>query len=364
MEKDLKSPAQLMPLENTIKEVYQQPEVVDSALRNNHNSVCELAKKIIDEDIKKILIVGSGDSMFMGLSVQQAFHSYSGITCSVKQAYEYAVFGEIESNDIAIFVVSSSGRISTTRDALNRALNSSALVVGVTDNRNEENPFFSLPKYVLVPGGQKIGWPTQTTTSTIAIFIDLAIQIGKLSGNLEEKQVNNLYENLMEIPLLMQHVLDKNSLIMRQIAEKFVGRKSIYFIGSGPGYGVANIGGALMAEGPQKIGIPLYVEEFHHSLRINTVDPDMPIFLIAPNDPAFSRYLDTVSSGKKWGGYLIAITDSEEEYIFSNVNSSIIIPKVPYQMSPLLSVLPLHLFCIELTQMVVKMGHLRPWYSV
>ena len=365
MSREIVTNSVMMPLEETISEVAQQPDVVGKAMSNNHAEVIELAREIINKGITKCVLVGSGDSMFMGLSAQQAFDSYSGIPLKVTQAYEYAAFGDIEiQKDTAIFVVSSSGRVSTTRDALDRALQSEALVVGVTDNENPDNPFFTKPERVLVPGGIKLGWPTQTTTAALAVMLDLSIQIGKMSGHLKESTANFLYQQLLSVPDKMKTVLSDNQEVMCQIAEKFVDVKTIYFVGSGPGYGVANIGGAVMAEGPQRIGVPLYVEEFHHSLRVNTLDLGMPIFLIAPSDPAFTRYLDTVQAVKNWGGYLIAITDNDDDRILNGANTTIRIPVIPYQMSPLLSVLPLHLFSIELTQNLVDQGYKRPWYSV
>lgn len=354
----------MMPLEDTISEVNQQPEVVDKALRNNRTKIVELAQILSKNEIETIHIVGAGDSMFLGQCVKEAFHLYSGLPLAVIQAYEYAVYGELAIQQrTALFVISSSGRISTTRDALVRALHTNAFVVGVTDNPSQDNPFYTEPEFVLIPGGIKNGWPTQTTTASIAVFISLAIELGRLRGHLESADADQLLAKLSDMPKLMQETISKTRTKMCQIAEKFVNTETLYFIGSGPGYGVANIGGAVMAEGPQKIGVPLHVEEFHHSLRVNTVGLDMPVFLIAPKDPAYQRYLDTVDSIKKWGGYLIAIIGEHDELISKEANAFVQIPEVPYPMSPLLSVLPLHLFSIEITDYLVRIGYQRPWKS-
>lgn len=355
----------MMPLDQTIQEVEEQPAVVLEALRKNHPAVIKLAEEMHEKQIREIRVIGSGDSMFIGQSVQQAFHSLAGIPMTVTQAYEFAVFGEAGIDQrTAIFVISSSGRKSTTRDALARALDSKAFVVGITDVKSADNPFFNLPKRVLVPGGKKVGWPTQTTTATIAVFLDLAIEIGRINGKLSADEAEKKHRELYELPNLMEGVLTEYRPFLSEIAAKFVSTSAVYFIGSGPGYGVANIGGALMAEGPQKIGVPLYVEEFHHSLRVNTIELGMPVFLLAPTDPAINRYKDTVKSVKNWGGYLITITDEDQPEITAGANSTIILPKVSYEMSPLLYLMPLHLFSIELTQHLEDTGYKRPWYQV
>lgn len=355
----------LMPLEDTIKEVMQQPDAVASALTKNHASVVELAQKFAKEGIKHLHLLGAGDSMFAGQCVQQAFNQYSGISFWVTQAYEYAVLGDERiRKDSAVLVISSSGRMSTTRDALYRALKSEALIIGITDKPGEDNPFYTLPTHVLVPGAIKLGWPTQTTTATIIVLLDLAIQIGFANGTLSKEMGRKQADQLEKMPALMSQVLTDSNSLMSQLANKFVNNKTFYFIGSGAGYGVANIGSALMAEGPQRIGVPLYVEEFHHSLRINTIDPGMPVFLIAPKDPAYQRYLDTAQAVKNWGGYMIAFVEEGETSIVEAANSVVTLPAVPDSMTSLLSILPLHQFSIELTRCRVGMGYHRPWSFV
>ena len=174
-------------------------------------------------------------------------------------------------------------------------------------------------------------------------------------------------EQFDELNLVLQQmstVLDESSEPMLQVAQKVIDAKTIGFVGSGPGYGVANIGAALMAEGPQRVGLPLYVEEFHHSLRINTLDLGMPLFLIAPRDQAYQRYLDTARTVKNWGGYLIAIITEGDEQIASMANTVVQIPNVPVPMHSLLTMLPLHQFSIALTESRLACGYRRPWYQV
>jgi len=352
----------IMPLEATIEEVNCQAKVVKRAVQNNRKQNAELAQLITDLDIQKLFVIGSGDSFFSGMCVIQAFNDFAGLPLFFRQAYEYAQHGEVAAEDhSAMIVISSSGRQSTTRDALERALKNSTLVIGVTDVDSDENPFFTRPKKVLVPGGVKKGWPTQTTTAAISVLLDLAIQTGWANGRLTTDKAEALSDQLDQMPMKMSALLDENRLVMARIANRFVDANGIYFIGSGPGYGVANIGGAVMAEGPQKIGVPLYVEEFHHSLRLNTIKSGTPVFLIAPKDPAYQRYVDSAEAVKDWGGFLIAIVNQEDELIASKTNQAIRIPSVPYQMHPLLSLIPIQQFSIELTQALVHRGYQRPW---
>ena len=351
----------MMPLEDTLVEVERQPEVVATALENNHASVVELAQLIRDKGITKLYLVGSGDSMYLGQCVEEAFRIYAHRPLNITQAFEYAIYGNhYVDEQTLLIVISSSGRISTTRDALSRALNTKAFVVGITDQAKIENPFYSDPHYKLVPGAAKEGWPTQTTTATIILLIDLAIQIGKQESLFSKRKSEELFRRLIAIPNLMEEASRRSLAPMRKVGRELVDAKIMYFVGSGPGYGVANIGGALMAEGPQRVGVPLYVEEFHHSLRIHTVDSGVPVILIAPNDLAYRRYLDTARAVKKSGGYLTALVNEDEDQIAGVADAVIRIPSVPVGMSPLVTLPPLHQFSIELTKNRLSKGYQRP----
>jgi glucosamine 6-phosphate synthetase-like amidotransferase/phosphosugar isomerase protein len=159
----------------------------------------------------------------------------------------------------------------------------------------------------------------------------------------------------------MESVLEQTRLVALRLAHKLVDAKTLYFIGSGPSYGVANIGGALMAEGPQRVGTPLYVEEFHHSLRVFTIEPGMPLFLIAPHDPAHMRCLQAAQALQASGGYVVALIDEADDALAERANVSIRLPRVPYEMSALLTVLPLQQFSTALTQCREQRGYQRPW---
>ena len=185
----MEEPQVMMPLAETLVEVENQPVVVASALENNHNSMVGLAKLIIQKKINKLHLVGSGDSMYLGQCVQRAFQIYAHRPIQISQAYEYSIYGNLFLDEkTLLIVISSSGRPSTTRDALTRALKTNAIVVGITDQAKNENPFYSKPHYKVVPGAVKKGWPTQTTTATIILLIDLAIQIGKEDGKISQKE--------------------------------------------------------------------------------------------------------------------------------------------------------------------------------
>jgi glucosamine--fructose-6-phosphate aminotransferase (isomerizing) len=354
----------MMPISATRREVDAQPEVVARVLSEQAAAVRALAATLAERETREIVLLGSGDSWFAGLACRLAYETYTGLPAEAIQAYEYAAYGRaaFDSRTAAI-VISSSGRPTTTWDALDRALATPAYVVGVTDTPYQGNPFREKVHTALVPGALKAGWPAQTTTATIALLIDLAIELGRARGHLPAGEADQLSERLRSLPPAMRAALDRSGPQAEQLARDLLaeGARRIYtFVGAGPSLGVAYVGMALLAEGPQEAGIAIAVEEFHHGLHIATIARDDVVVLVAPTGPASRRCLDTARSVRAWSARLLAIVDDQDTEIGPLADAIFVLPAMPEPMTPLLTLLPLHQLSIHLAEQKVAAGYRRP----
>ncbi len=183
----------MMPIAATRQEVNAQPETIARVLDSLREEVRELARTLVARDTRHLLASGSGDSWFAAQAARLAFERYAGLPFEPLQAYDYAIYGwPGEGAQSAHIVTSSSGRPTTTWDALDRTLGSGAYVVGITDNGDPANPFVARPHKALIPAASKVGWPAQTTTATIAILLDLAIALGEARGFLAGAEAERL----------------------------------------------------------------------------------------------------------------------------------------------------------------------------
>ena len=349
----------MMPIANTREEVAAQPAVLTRVLQELSPQVQILAQQMADRKINQVLASGSGDSWFAAQAVRYAWESYAGVPFEPLQAYEYAAYGRLGIHkQTAHFVISSSGRPTTTWDALDLALASDALVIGVTDNPDKSNPFVAKPPVALIPRGSKVGWPAQTTTATIAVLIDLAIAFGHARGHLDQAEAARLQAQLRAIPGQITAVLTQS----QQWAEAVVATQPGYttFVGGGPSFAVAQNGSALLAAGPQEPGMPLTVEEFHHALRIGVIRKEDAVILIAPQGKVVSRCRDTARVVRAWGSRLFVIATPETADLLQSPADGVVLPAVSEPMSPLLTIPPLQMLGIVLAEQKVATGYQRP----
>jgi glucosamine--fructose-6-phosphate aminotransferase (isomerizing) len=354
----------MMPIAATRREVAAQPEVIARVLVEQSTAIRDLAQRLAARNIHRIAVLGSGDSWFAGLACRLAFETYGGLATEAIQAYEYAAYGHPSFDErTAVIVISSSGRPTTTWDALDRALATPAYIIGITDNPADGNPFRQKAHTALIPGAAKVGWPAQTTTATIAVLIHLAIELGRARGYLAQNGADERTAQLWELPKLMQAVLDQSEPWAERLARQLLStgtRRNYTFVGAGPSLGVAYTGMALLAEGPQEVGIAIAVEEFHHGLHIATVAHKDVVVLIAPTGSASRRCLDTATSVHAWGAQLVAIVDTQDAAIRNLADVMLEVPDAPEPMTPLLTLLPLHRLSIQLAEQKVASGHQRP----
>ncbi len=351
----------MMPIAATRQEVSAQPETVARVLETLRDQTRELASELAGRGVTQVLASGSGDSWFAAQAVRLAFERYAGLPMEPLQAYEYAAYGRLgEGAQTAHIVISSSGRPTTTWDALDRALATGAYVVGITDNADTTNPFISRPHSALVPGGNKVGWPAQTTTATIAALLHLAVALGRARGHLDAAETERLSATLFAIPEQMASVLAESGPWATALAPELAAARLFFFVGGGPSFAVAQNGSALLAEGPQEVGLALPVEEFHHGLRVATLQQGEPVVLIAPNGATVSRSRDTARSVNAWGARLIAFVSGDLQDLLLEGGDGLLLPEVEEPVSPLLTLLPLHVLSIEISAHKIGGGYSRP----
>lgn len=351
----------MMPIAATRQEVATQPQFVARVLDEQEKQLQTVAQTLAERDITQVLAGGSGDSWFAAQAVRLAWERLAGLPFEAYQAYEYAAYGRPGEDEwVAHFVISSSGRPTTTWDALDHALRTGAYVVGVTDNGAADNPFVSRPHDALIPGAVKVGWPTQTTTATMALLMALAIATGKARGHLPADEAARHTRALHTVARQMTTVLADSIEWAEQVAPSLEGRKFYTLVGGGPSYAVAQMGSALLAEGPQEVGLALAVEEFHHALRVATLDEGAPVILLAPGGDTAPRCVDTARVVRAWGARLLPLVTPEQKELIDESRDGLLLPQVSEPFSPLLTVLPLQALSIALAGHKVAGGYRRP----
>ena len=70
----------IMPIADTRREVAAQPAVIARVLGELHQPIRELAATFVQRDIRRMFLLGSGDSWFAGMAARLALEHYAGVS--------------------------------------------------------------------------------------------------------------------------------------------------------------------------------------------------------------------------------------------------------------------------------------------
>jgi glucosamine--fructose-6-phosphate aminotransferase (isomerizing) len=326
------------------EEMLSQAPAIAKTLAESEAACKEIASRFRDRGLQRVIIAGCGDSWLAGIGVRLAWERLLGIPMEAAQALDYSGYavGTADTQTLVIGI-SASGNTEAVTASLDRARERGAMTVGISNAPG--SPKVAEYDAALVVHATRRGWPTQSSTATMALLCTLAARIARATGR-PNADVESFLRDLHAIPALVATVTDAVDVATREIAEAFHRAQILTFLGAGPHFAAAAIGAAKVREfGPiHAQAMPL--EEFHHYRLQKRGDP---LFLLAPDAASGRRGLDAAMVGEARGGRTIALVPEGEAAISTHAERTLFMPSVRAELAPILYSVPLHLFAYHFT---------------
>ncbi len=323
----------------TMKEILGQPAAIKKTLEDERQSVSDIARSMATRPVRRIYLVGCGDSYSVMIAARVLFERLLGISCEPMQALDFAYYNHLLLDaDTLVIALSSSGATTRTVEAILLAKALGATTLSLTNT--PDSPLSRESDYKLLVHAERKGWPTQASTAALALLIQFAIDLA-VAVSSGTRDIEALQGALNEIPMLVADVTERHNGSMQQIA-KIEATNSMYlFAGGGPSYSSASFGAAKIKECSPNHAIAIPLEEFHHYISQKAGDP---LVLIAPSGPTVARARDTAAEGKRWGGRVYSIASEGERSLAENSDELIFLPHMSELLSPLVYSVPVQLF--------------------
>jgi glucosamine--fructose-6-phosphate aminotransferase (isomerizing) len=330
-----------------LKEIFEQPETVRTALRGravlSEGAVKFGGLNITEErarQINKIIITACGTSWHAGIVGKYIIERFSEIPVEIDYASEFRYRNPIIQEGNIVVVISQSGETTDTLEALREAKRKGAQVIGITNVIGSTMARES-DGGIYLHAGPEIGVAsTKAFTNQIVCLILLSLFLSRLK-NMPLYEGEKLLKELMTLPDKIQCVLDQADKI-KEIAVKYSRERNFLYLGRGFNYPVA-LEGALKLKEISYIHAEGYpAAEMKHG-PIALIDENMPVVFIAPKDPLYDKIVSNIREVKARNGRIIAVTNENIESIKEYVDDIIIIPRTIEEFSPIINVIPLQL---------------------
>jgi glucosamine--fructose-6-phosphate aminotransferase (isomerizing) len=331
-----------------LKEIFEQPEAVENALRGRLNHAEGVAKlggleSVADrlEKARHLIIVSCGTSYYAGLYARYAFETLTDLTVETELASEFRYRKLNIRENTVVLAISQSGETADTLAALREAKRKGALVLGLV---NVVGSTIARETHagVYSHAGLEIGVAsTKSFISQLTILLLIALLIGR-GRDLSYEEGENLLRGLEEIPDQIREVLSQSDRF-RELAQIYCGASHFLYMGRKYQYPVA-LEGALKLKEISYIHAEGYAAgEMKHG-PIALIDSSFPTVALAPEDSAYDKIVSNIQEIRAREGPILAVTTQGNTKLAALADHIVEIPHNHGILMPLLTVVPLQLF--------------------
>jgi glutamine---fructose-6-phosphate transaminase (isomerizing) len=335
-----------------LKEIFEQPRAVLDTFRGR--VLPETGDAALDlgraahalAQARRVLLVACGTSWHAALIGKYMIEEMARIPVEVDYGSEFRYRQPVLDQHTLFVGISQSGETADTIAAAREAKRHGATTVTISNvmdstlARESDGVFYT-------HAGPEIGVAASKTFTTqlVSLYL-LGLALGRQQGTLTEARGKQLAQDLLQMPRLMEGVLEHEEAIA-ELARQFASKRDFLFLGRGLSFPIA-LEGALKLKELSYIHAEGYAGgEMKHG-PIALIDQQMPVVILAPRSRVHDKIVSNLEEIKARDGIIIAVGTEGDEDLKRHAQHVLYVPDVPELLLPLILVLPLQLLAYHI----------------
>ncbi|EHR48709.1 glucosamine--fructose-6-phosphate aminotransferase, isomerizing [Saccharomonospora marina XMU15] len=332
------------------KEIAEQPEAVRRALLGRLDerfSTARLDGLRMDphelRSVQRVKFLGCGSAYYAGQIGADLVEQLARIPADAESASEFRYRNPVVDGDTLYVAVSQSGETADTLAAVQELRRKGGRVIGVVNAVGSAIARECGSGVFLHAGPEVSVASTKAVTNMSTCFALLALLLGRVR-DLSVADGRRIVAGLDSLPDRIEEAIAAEDHIA-EIARRFAGAGSMFFVGRVRGWPVAR-------EGAQKLKEISYVHaeayqagELKHG-PIALIDAQMPSVVIVPDDELLAKNIGTIEQIRARGGPVLAVTNATLPAGLAD--AEIRVPHVTEELDPILFGIPLQLLAYHL----------------
>jgi len=311
-----------------LKEIHDEPEAAKNALRSR--GVLEsIAKKISKK--KRVYFVACGTAYHVALIGKYLLESW-GIQAEAVIASEFR-YSTVKTLDesCAVVAISQSGETADTLAAVKGAKDRGVYLACIVNVAGSSLTRVSDDVAYIYAGPEIAVASTKTYIGQVVCVTMLAPYLAREVGKASEREVSTLLRELNEVPAKIQKILDENNI--KQISEKYSKTKTFFYIGRRQNFPTAFEGALKLKEVSYVHAEGYPAGELKHG-PLALMEEGVVVLAILSGDELKEKIAANVSEVTARGATVLSVGEAGD----------LRIPKAHPLISPVLNIVPLHLF--------------------
>ncbi|WP_130175894.1 glutamine--fructose-6-phosphate transaminase (isomerizing) [Cryobacterium sp. SO1] len=338
------------------KEISEQPDAVTNTLRgriHDGQAVVPELEAFGDDvlaDIRRIVIVACGTAAYAGQTAKYAIEKWAKVPVDVELSHEFRYRDPVLTADTLVISISQSGETMDTLMAVKYAREAGAKAISICNTQGATIPRESDAVIYTHAGPEVAVASTKGFTGQIAALYLFALHLARVRGTLSLDELAEQVVELQAIPEKIATTLLQGDAV-RQLAVWMTDSRAVLFLGRHVGFPIALEGALKLKELAYIHAEGFAAGELKHG-PIALIEPGQPVFVVVPS-PRGSAHLhpkvvSNIQEIRARGARIIAIAEQGDAAVLPFADTVFHIPLAGPLFEPLLAVVPLQMFAIEL----------------
>ncbi|MET0724802.1 MAG: glutamine--fructose-6-phosphate transaminase (isomerizing) [Leifsonia sp.] len=339
------------------KEVSEQPDAVANTLRGRVRAGAVVIPELetLGDDvlsgINRVIVVACGTAAYAGLVAKYAIEKWAGIPVEVELSHEFRYRDPVITPETLVISISQSGETMDTLMAVKYAGERGARTVSICNTQGATIPRESDAAIYTHAGPEVAVASTKALVAQITALYLFGLHLARVRGSLTADQIASELAQLEDVPEKLRTVLGTGESI-RQLAHWMADTRAVLFLGRHVGYPVALEGALKLKELAYIHAEGFAAGELKHG-PIALIEPGQPVFVIVPSPRHSSllhaKVVSNIQEIRARGARIIAIAEQGDAAVLPFADEVIPIPLAEPLFEPILAVVPLQIFAMELS---------------
>ena len=300
--------------------------------------------------VDRIVILACGTAAYAGLVGKYAIEKWARVPVDVELSHEFRYREPVISDNTLIVSVSQSGETMDTLMAVKYAREIGARTLSICNTQGATIPRESDAVIYTHAGPEVAVASTKAFVAQVTALYLLGIAIGQANGKGDPAELATAVRDLEATPKLLETVLQQGERIAT-MAKWMADTQAILLLGRHVGFPIALEGALKLKELSYIHAEGFAAGELKHG-PIALIEPGQVVFVIVPSprDPnsLHAKVVSNIQEIRARGARVIAIAEQGDAAVLPHADEVIPIPLASSFIEPLLAVVPLHLFSMEL----------------
>jgi glucosamine--fructose-6-phosphate aminotransferase (isomerizing) len=300
--------------------------------------------------LDRIVLIGCGTAAYSAMLGKYAIEKWAKIPVDVELSHEFRYRDPVVSERTLVVSISQSGETMDTLMAVKYARELGARTLSICNTQGSTIPRESDAVVYTHAGPEVAVASTKAFVAQVAAIYLFALRVAEVRETLPAAEIASLLGELSAVPEQLAWVLEQQDSI-KQLAGWMTDTRSVIFLGRHAGYPIALEGALKLKEVAYIHSEGFAAGELKHG-PIALIEPGQPVFVIVPSprakDSLHKKVVSNIQEIRARGARILAIAEEGDVAVLPYADTVIRIPLASTLFEPLLAVVPLHIFAMEL----------------